>query len=184
MSLFVLAGALSEENDVLRARDLAAWTTTLPSLARPVRTDDLIVRFRMADARHGRPGETWYRLETHGTVMRCDAAGGDEEGRPVMPHAVSDEALAEIRRGLAACDALGVGTRESVTPNDPYPDDDSWLALYLQRKGPRGIENVIARWAYGPMAPEKRTPEMEHALATVYALYQLLMKIRGPADLR
>lgn len=182
-SLVVLAGALAEDDDAQRARDLSAWTATLPWSPRPVRTDDLLLRFRMNDVRHGRIGEDWYRLETHGTILRCEAAAADAEGRPVMPHAVSREALETIRAALARCDALGVGARESATPRDAWPDDDSFIELIVQRPSPRGLETTTAAWAYGPMAPRDRDPEMERALEAVYALYQALVKIRGPADI-
>ncbi len=183
-ALFVLAGALSEEDATQRARDLSAWRTTLPWVSRPIRTSDLFLRFRMEDVRFGDRRYAWYRLDTHRTISRCDAGSADDEGRPVMPHDVTPEEFASIREALAACDALGVGTNPAVTPRDACPDDDRFIELMYQRPGARGLETTTAGWAYGRMAPRDRGPEMERGLDAVYALYQALMKIRDPADIR
>ena len=186
-SLFVLAGALAEEDDAQRGRDLAAWAQTLPSVTRAVRTDDLVLRFHMNDVRYGRPGACFYRLDVHGTITRSEGGTEDDEGRAVMPHAVEPAAIERIRKALSACDALGVGTNASVTPHDECPDDDSYIELTVQRPSDRGegrLETMRAGWAYGRMAQYDRGPEMERGLAAVYELYQALMQIRGPADIR
>lgn len=185
-SLFFLAGALAEEDDAQRARDLSAWTTTLPWVSRPIRTDDLFVRFFMHDLRF-RPGAVWYRVDAHGTITRADGSSADDEGRPVMPHHVSADDMETIRVALAACDAYGVGKNPNVTPRERVPDDDSFIELTVQRPSDRasgGVESMTAAWAYGRMAQYDRGPEMEGGLQRVYALYQALMKIRGPADIR
>lgn len=186
-SLFVLAGALAEEDDAQRTRDLAAWAQTLPCVTRTVRTDELWLRFHMNDVRYGRPGAGFYRLDVHGTITRCEGGTEEDEGRAVMPHAVEPAALERIRKALSACDALGVGTNASVTPHDECPDDDSYIELTVQRPSHRVggfLETMRAGWAYGRMAQYDRGPEMERGLAAVYELYQALMKIRGPADIR
>lgn len=160
---------------------LFAWRGRVPLLVRPVRTRDLVLRFHVRDARHGLAGERWYRLETHGAIVRCDRAGSDDEGRPVAPHEVPEDRFEAILDAMDGCEALGVG-RGEIGPDDPWPDDDRFLELVLQR--PRGdvLETTSARWSYGPMAPRDRTPAAERALDAVYTLYERLMKERLAAD--
>jgi hypothetical protein len=180
-ALLGLAGALAEDDDALRQRDLDAWRARLPRVARAVRTRDLLLRFRMNDARYGQPGERWYRLETHGTIVRCDAGQTDDEGRPIVPHEVPEDLFETILAQLEAVEALSL--RERDLPYDAWPDDDRLIELILQRPTRDArLETSVSRWAWGPMAPSDRHPDSRRALDAIYALYQSLMKARQPAD--
>lgn len=173
--VFGLAASLAEYDPARRAVFLARSAALLPLRSRPVRIDDLTLRVRINDEPR-MLGERWYRIETHGTLMRCDGASSGEEGIPTTPITLAPASLDALREALRVCEAAGAG------PDDAWPEDGSLVELCLQQPARGPLETTTLRWAFGPMAPPHRSAAATRAIDAAKALHTVLRAMREPAQ--